>query len=282
MSGLAEKYADPKLGRYLAGLWEQDIFRGLAWTRVEPGERTEGQYTSYFAIKAKRRFAARAFKPPLLYRAPNWSWASVNGPVEISDAFFYAPQRGSSAGMQYEVEHWEKEYGPRLVTRALRHSRESAYLDTLEGSFIQMEDYCRPLWVSKTKLSLKAIGPKGPFVKDLVFDHKELYCYLSKPRELERVWKELLVLQICKQRAGHRFVYGLLLEAMHDTEDAYRRVGVVELACYNLCGVVKGPPTGFRYYMHPTQWHFSGISKADYETKEWQKDRWDKSIIKLF
>lgn len=175
---------------------------------------------SSFAIKAKRTFAARAFQPPLLYRVPSWSSASVNGPIEINDAFFYAPQWGASAGMQYEVEHSEKEYGPRLVNCALRHSRESAYLDILEGSFIQVKGYCRPLWVPKTKLSSKAIGPRGPPEKDLVFDRdqpKELYCYLSKPRELERVWKELLVLQICKQRAGHRFVYGLLLEEMHDT-----------------------------------------------------------------
>ena len=282
ISGLAEKYANPKLGRYLAGIWEQDLFRGLVWTRVKPREQTKGQYISYIALKAKRTLASRAFKPPLSYRAPSWSWASVNGPVEINRACFYFAKRGASPGMQYEVDHWETEYGPRLVTCALQHSTESPYLDILAGSFIQVQGYCRSLWVSKTKLSSQAIGPNGPFVKDVIFDNHqptELYCYLNKPREPEQVWKELLVLQISKQRTGLRFVYGLLLEEVHDTENAYKRVGIVELACYNLCRLVKGPSFGFIYYQHPTQ---RSISLEHYKTKEWQKDRWEKRTLKLF
>jgi len=281
ISGLAEKYANPELGRYLAGLWEQDLFRGLAWTRVKLGEPTEGRYMSYIAVKAKRTIASRALKPPLQYRAPSWSWASVNGPVEINRDCFYFAKRGASQAMGDEVNHWKTEYGPRLVTCALEHSRESPYLDILEGSFIQVEGYCRPLWVSKTKLSSKAIGPNGPFVKDLIFDNdqpNELYCYLNKPRESERVWKELLVLQICKQRRGLRFVYGLLLEKVHGMEHAYKRVGIVELACYNLCRFVRGPSCGFLYYFHPTQ---RGIPTAHYKTKEWQKHRWEKQTLKL-
>lgn len=287
ISGLAEKFAEPKLGRYMAGLWEQDLFRGLAWTRVKlgVGVEVEGQYMSYIAIKAKRTFAARALKPPLLYRAPSWSWASTNGPVEINYAFFYSPKLGASKGMHYEIKHWEKEYRPRLVNCVLHHSRTSSYLNVLEGSFIQVEGYCRPLWISKTELSSKAIGPKGPFIKDLIIDHdqpKELYCYLNKPRELERLWKELLIFQICKQRTAHRLVYGLLLEEIHGTEDAYRRVGIVELACYNLCRVEGRPRVGFTYFMHPTLQSFNGIPKEDYETREWQKDRWEQRVIKLF
>ena len=285
ISGLAQKYANMEMGRYLAGLWEQDIFRGLAWTRVKPGERTEEKYMSYFAIKAKRTIAARALKPPVLYRAPSWSWASVNGPVAINEAFFYFLKLGASAGMKYEVEHWESEYGPRLVTCALKHSRASPYLDTLEGSFIQVEGYCRPLWVSKTKLSSDTIGPNGPFVKNLLFDDDqstELFCYLNQPRDVDPVPEQLLVFQICKQCTGLRLVYGLLLEEMPDTDNAYRRAGVVELACYNLCSVVEAPIPGFVYFQHPTQRRFGGIPEADYKTKEWQKERWEKRTIKLF
>ena len=285
ISGLAQKYAHKEMGRYLAGLWENDVFRGLAWTRVKPGERTEEKYMSYFAIKAKRITATRALRPPVLYRAPSWSWASVNGPVAINEAFFYFAKRGASTGMQYEVEHWESEYGPRLVTCALQHSRASPYLDTLEGSFIQVEGYCRPLWVSKTKLFSDPIGPNGPFVKSLLFDDDqamELFCYLNQPRTVDSVSKRLLVLQICKERTGLRLVYGLLLKEVPDMEDAYRRVGVVKLACYNLCRVVEARNLGFVYYMHPTQLSFGGIPKEDYKTKEWQNERWGKRTIKLF
>ena len=273
------------MGRYLAGLWEHDIFRGLAWTRVKPEEWAEKRYVSYFAMKAKRTIAARALKPPVLYRAPSWSWASVNGPVAINEAFFYFAKRGASAGMQYEVEHWKSEYGPRLVTCALQHSRASPFLDTLEGSFIQVEGYTRPLWVTKTKLSSDTIGPNGPFVETLFFDNDqptEFFCYLNQPQDMDPVSKRLLILQIFKQCSGHRLVYGLLLEEVPNTDDAYRRVGVVELGCYNLCRVVEAPNPGFVYYMHPTQQSLGGIHKADYKTKEWQKERWEKRTIKLF
>jgi hypothetical protein len=94
--GLAEKYANPELGRYLAGLWEQDIFRGLAWTRVKPGERTKGQYMSHITIKAKRTFTARAFKPPLLYRVPSWSWGVGQWTSQDQGRLFLLSKAGSS------------------------------------------------------------------------------------------------------------------------------------------------------------------------------------------
>ena len=68
-------------------------FRGLAWTRVKPGERREEKHTSCFAIKAKRAIVARVLKPPVLYRAPSWTWASVDGPIAINEAFFYFAKR---------------------------------------------------------------------------------------------------------------------------------------------------------------------------------------------
>ncbi|KAL8688122.1 MAG: hypothetical protein Q9218_005884 [Villophora microphyllina] len=251
-------------------------------------ERTDQRSASYLAIKAKMTLAARAYKPPLQYRAPSWSWASVNRPVEINNAFFYAPKRGASPEMVYEAQHLERKKGPRLVSTSLSHSRGSPYLDTLKGSYIQVEGYGRPLWVAKTQLSMKAAGPKGAFVQGLVFDDdppEELYCYLDKPRELECVEKALLVLQISKQCSGLRFVYDLLLEKMLEITDAYKRVGVVEIACYNLCRLPKKPSRGatcFRYFIHPLHRVFNGIRAADYRIKEWQKDRWEKQTVKLY
>jgi hypothetical protein len=52
--------------RYLAGLWENDLARGLAWKTLR---------SSHVDVKHKR---------PLTYRAPSWSWASLDGPITWS------------------------------------------------------------------------------------------------------------------------------------------------------------------------------------------------------
>lgn len=55
-SGIAQRL-QPVLGDYLAGLWRRDIVRGLWWVKNVGGG------------------------PVSEYRAPSWSWASVDGPV---------------------------------------------------------------------------------------------------------------------------------------------------------------------------------------------------------
>jgi len=64
ISGLQNKYATRIKAPYLAGLWGFHLPRQLLWTISIPTER------------------------PKTYRAPSWSWASVNGQVE-RDAFVH-------------------------------------------------------------------------------------------------------------------------------------------------------------------------------------------------
>jgi len=279
IGGLANMFCQPELGRYLAGLWERDLFRGMAWKRVEPALGTRERYRSYVAIKAKKNLVARDYMPILEYRAPSWSWASVNGPVEVDSFMFYSSRLGFSPEMQYEVGHWKTHCGPSLVSCNLLHSSDNSYVDTLEGSFIEVCGFYRKLWISRVKLSTDADGPDGPFIKDIVFDKdapEQMYAYLSQPDELDRVWKELLMFQICKQNHGDRLVYALLLEKTEDP-DSFKRVGLVELACYNLCGIPKRRKrTGvsFTYFLHPADTIWTSITREHYKTKEWQKDRW--------
>ena len=51
--------------KYIAGLWERDLVRQLCWTGMNYSERSD------------------------IYRAPSWSWASVDAPIRYSD--FYYP-----------------------------------------------------------------------------------------------------------------------------------------------------------------------------------------------
>ena len=61
IAGLAQMANRDLKSRYLAGLWEKQIHVGLCWTIMEDD--------------------TRSLKRCEKYRAPSWSWASVDGPV---------------------------------------------------------------------------------------------------------------------------------------------------------------------------------------------------------
>ncbi|CAK1359297.1 unnamed protein product [Cercospora beticola] len=65
VSGLASMWHDKRQseGRYLAGLWEADLLRGLLWVCADNSEGME-------------------VLRPTRYLAPSWSWASVRRPVD--------------------------------------------------------------------------------------------------------------------------------------------------------------------------------------------------------
>lgn len=59
--------------RYMYGLWENDLIRGLSWTTPR----------TYFVNKAKTPNSTKS-KLRELNSVPSWSWASVDGPVSIT------------------------------------------------------------------------------------------------------------------------------------------------------------------------------------------------------
>lgn len=72
-SGLAQQY-QPRLGsEYLAGLWRENLVADLMWFA----------YPDY-GIEAKPYSTNR----PRKWRAPSWSWASVEGPVLFSKDYY--------------------------------------------------------------------------------------------------------------------------------------------------------------------------------------------------
>ncbi|KAL3296486.1 heterokaryon incompatibility protein, partial [Colletotrichum asianum] len=59
-SGVANLFQEATGCRYLAGMWEEELLHQLCWTATEPGPRLSTKY-----------------------RAPSWSWASIDGAVYI-------------------------------------------------------------------------------------------------------------------------------------------------------------------------------------------------------
>jgi hypothetical protein len=71
LSGLARLYHQIRGGRYLAGLWDVTVGEDLLW---------EAEHFSLFPTNFNRK---PHIKPsvPVSYRAPSWSWASMDGSI---------------------------------------------------------------------------------------------------------------------------------------------------------------------------------------------------------
>jgi hypothetical protein len=78
LSGLARMLAEKTGDKYYAGLWERHLHEDLCW-RVKPRVETMTNSSGHF----KFEYGATTFPitRPKDYRAPSWSWASVDGRV---------------------------------------------------------------------------------------------------------------------------------------------------------------------------------------------------------
>jgi hypothetical protein len=65
IEGIAMEMSTPQLGRYIAGLWEGDILHMLLWRVEKPSQ---------------------VIRLPATYRAPTWSWASIDDEVSYRQA----------------------------------------------------------------------------------------------------------------------------------------------------------------------------------------------------
>ena len=98
LAGIAKHIANITQSRYLAGIWETDIARGLLWrTDYAPGEPDDLENISDVGTRADP------------YRAPTWSWASVELITErpcsrwVSYNFAYEKRGGQWIDERFEV-----------------------------------------------------------------------------------------------------------------------------------------------------------------------------------
>jgi hypothetical protein len=81
ISAVARKAHDIQKCRYLAGLWENNLVYELAYmveNGIVPCETSdEGRETQVDGFI----YPPTSYSSEILYRAPSWSWASVDGPV---------------------------------------------------------------------------------------------------------------------------------------------------------------------------------------------------------
>ncbi|EHK25914.1 uncharacterized protein TRIVIDRAFT_79618 [Trichoderma virens Gv29-8] len=75
LSGVAKQLASQTGDTYLAGLWKSHLFEELCWRVLTPAD-----LSAYYKLWGIRE-EARVTKPA--YRAPTWSWAAIDAPVDF-------------------------------------------------------------------------------------------------------------------------------------------------------------------------------------------------------
>jgi hypothetical protein len=68
ISGIAKSFANVTGQRYVAGMWRESLEHALLWRTSE---------------RAEDEVDVTLLSQPTTWRAPSWSWASVDGPVEL-------------------------------------------------------------------------------------------------------------------------------------------------------------------------------------------------------
>jgi hypothetical protein len=116
MAVLAAVINDGTVGEYLAGKWSKNIGFGLAWARV------------YSLLS-----------PTPAYRAPSWSWASIDGSVSL----LLLPWPVTLMEDHVCDPSWVDRYGPKLIAHhMILQDPSNPHMGVLEGSYIVVEGTC--------------------------------------------------------------------------------------------------------------------------------------------
>jgi len=223
ISGIAKEIRS-RIGKtytYRAGLWQEDIRRGLLWS-------TKGQ-----ALAGSQ------------YSGPSWSWASVAWSAFAPSPIYDVEDDISFSGNSSEISPLYSSSDTSIVSVVVEpsSSRKDPYLKVrsaalnLRGatySFDGLLDASRPAFHQPSfqgfKRSEKVIG-------------SATYCEIDlyKPElwtvsDLEN--RGIIYLQITKTKGGPRFTYpgwegeilwALILEPTYETANQYRRIGIAEI-----------------------------------------------------
>jgi hypothetical protein len=258
LAGLARKFAHPELGSYLAGLWEKDLFKGLCWIS-----------SSTNASISPSRNAASG------YLAPSWSWVSTNTKCNWDRDLWPFIKRGISKSQHEEYLHWRRHYSPKLVAAHVISDFGDSFTSVKEGSYLEIESYCRDIFLSFEPTEAEPDGPNGVVLKTMHLDapvSSDAAFYFKDPPHPS---KQAVLLQVCKNRGFDRAVHALLLENCGFGH--YRRIGTAKLENYNLCGFLA-PRSIAVVHKHPRD---VDNRLEDMENEEWRLEKWQKQKIKI-
>ena len=211
---LASELDDGTLGDYLGGVWSGDLPFGMAWAR---------QYS--------------VLASPEIYRAPSWSWGSVDGRINHS---FLTGQEGSEDDVA-----WNEKYLPTLVSHAmLPLNSEDPYSLLKEGSSMTLLGS-----VASFRNAAEVFGRESQMdvTMNPIFDQSPMFdctCCIPRSEEVQKNAAEQF-----EQSVDHHvlFVLGrkttkdesmktitcLLLRSVDGREGVFKRVGLAQMGIYD-------------------------------------------------
>jgi hypothetical protein len=216
IASLAEYINDGSLGKYLAGIFERNFVNGLLWR--------EANQAMVFSTNEKRNL----INPTKLYRAPSWSWVSCEGPIHMPSDIPDLQQVDSEMWQD-----WQKQYKPILLEHhVILKDPNRSYMEVVEGSYVILQGYCRFI------LPLpEGAKPAFEFAEARVLsDEQHGYpCFIpfrhsTKPLGMEKEGDKKPK-HLCLQLNGYDDGYdslvvdALVLEAVNEDEDCWRRIG---------------------------------------------------------
>lgn len=210
----------PVLGDYLAGLWRRDIIRGLWWVKKVGGG------------------------PASEYRAPSWSWASVDGPVEtacskrkgrldvqlLDDAIRLASPSNPFSHVRWAsltLRGWTKP-----LVRPLTYAEDpidGTYLHDATIDEIPQEGNCHENHIWSKNLDVFLPGKSSQGKDDVITGiGGTSWIKLGGYFIISRKYVVLILCAIPTRRRGWMQMWCLLLESVHGLRhEVFKRVGTI-------------------------------------------------------
>jgi hypothetical protein len=150
--GLAQLIKSKTGDQYMAGLWRSDIQIQLLWYTDDPSSKRSGDF-----------------------RAPSWSWASIDGPVK-----FRQKDSLSFQNPEYELdfEPANDEFG--LILRAYLMVKGRLYLWEVPNEAVKQQLRKREMWSSQWK-DLSELANQCGFFFDQMIDEQNFFSGESQP-----------------------------------------------------------------------------------------------------
>lgn len=220
LSGIAQGL-QPFLGDYLAGLWRSDIVRGLWWVKLAGGG------------------------PASKYRAPSWSWASVDGPVRTT-----CPNRKGRLDVQL-LDHAIRLADPsnpfgqvRWASLTLRgwtkrlvrpmtyreDPKDGSYLHDATIDEVPQEGKCHESheWSTNFGVFLPVQGSREPNDRIAGIGNTS-WIKLGRYFVISGKYVILLIRALPSKNDRRLQIYGLLLESVHGLRrEVFKRVGTIQ------------------------------------------------------
>ena len=188
IAGVARAFQQETSMKFLAGLWDQDLLSGLAWHR---GPKT-----------ASLRLASQ-------YRAPSWSWASVDGQIRYGLRFVSYVNR--DLDLQIHDCRAEERHKGRFGQIFRASFRATGLLQSI-------------------RLKWTPAGVRLPYrytIVDGTMVGIEVECIFDRPREWPGGVCDCLCLWLgVFSKAGRHSVVWLLVSPTGTCESEYRRIGI--------------------------------------------------------